>query len=49
MRHTSLLEYALIALVVVVALSATFTYVWPVIEIILGGFQVIGSALAGTK
>ncbi len=46
---SSLIEYILITLVVVVAVSSAFTYVWPVMEVVLGGFKLLGEALAGTK
>lgn len=46
---SSLIEYVLIALVVVCAVSAAFTYVWPVIEVVMGDFNLLGEALAGSK
>ena len=49
MRHTSTIEYALLALVVICAGGALLAYVWPVFEIILGRVDVINNALAGTK
>lgn len=48
MRHTSLIEYVLIALVVVLALSATFTYVWPIADAFAMLGNTLGVALAGT-
>lgn len=49
MRHTSLIEYALIALVIVLSVSAAFEYVWPIADVFAQLGNVIGSALAGTK
>lgn len=49
MRHSQLLEYVLIAVVVFFALEAAFTYVWPVIDSFVNLDKVISSALAGTK
>jgi len=46
---SSLIEYILIALVVVVAVSSAFIYVWPVMEVVLGDFKLLGEALAVTK
>lgn len=49
MRHTSLLEYVLIALVVALALSVVVAHTWPAVETIIGNFQLVSKALAGTK
>jgi hypothetical protein len=49
MRHSSLIEYVLIALVIVLAVSAAFTYVWPIADVFAQLGKVIGTALAGTK
>lgn len=45
----SLIEYILIALVVVVAVSSAFTYVWPITDVFAHLGKVIGTAVAGTK
>lgn len=46
---SSLLEYILIALVVVLSVSVTFEYVWPVADVFLQLEKVVGTALANTK
>jgi hypothetical protein len=48
-KEFSMRQYALTALVVILALSAATAYAWPTVSAVLEGFQIIGAALAGSK
>lgn len=47
--HTSsTLEYALIAIVVCVAAVTLATALWPMVELIVDGFQILGQVFSGS-
>lgn len=48
-QSASTIEYTLLAVFVICAVLGLFEYVWPVLDVLIGDFTLLGEALAGTK